>query len=384
MRNLKKNTLLNLILSFFSVFFLRKKGGKLPDAPKRILLIKTHAIGDTLIITPVMKALRRKFPDAYIVLLTGKSPGEIMEGNPDINEILSFDDSILFHPDLFKIIGLIKKVRARKFEIAFIFQYSSFIHIFAVALAIPFRVGFDNQGSGMFLTHKLEWDRKGQRLTADVHLDMARLVGAQTEDKKLRIEISDDDIRFADKFLNENKVSSNDLLIGIFPGGGKNSRDVVYQKRWNIDKYAAVIDSLFAKYKAEFIIFGSNSDKKVISQLVSLTKVDCINACEKVNLKQLAALIKRCSLLVTNDSVPLHIAVAMEIPVVCVFGPTPAKVILQEKENCIAIQSKYPCSPCYCNSVFPRCANNRCMESISSNEVLIAAESLLEKFFLRK
>ena len=126
---------------------------------------------------------------------------------------------------------------------------------------------------------------------------------------------------------------------------------------------------LSANYDAKIIAFGSSDEEKLISRLIKLSHAEIINACGKTNLKQLAALIKKCSLFIANDSAQLHIAIAMDTPTVSLFGPSRAKTIIEENEKHIAIQSAYPCSPCYCNSVFPGCEKPECLEAICGHSL---------------
>ncbi|OGX37608.1 MAG: hypothetical protein A3D87_07035 [Omnitrophica WOR_2 bacterium RIFCSPHIGHO2_02_FULL_50_17] len=340
--------------------------------PKRILLVKTHAIGDTILVTPAMRALRRRFPAAHMALLTGRRSAEIMEGNPDIDEIISFDESVLFRPDSKGIIRLIFQIRRQKFETAFVFHYSGFIHLLVLAFGIPCRIGYTKDGSGFSLTHKIPWDEQDRRWTADIHLDIARFVGAQIEDRSLTVEVPEKDREFAGRFLRQNNIECNDILIGIFPGGGKNSRDVVSQKRWGIEKYAHVVEAVSAAYQAKIIVFGSRDDQDTVLELSRISKLQLINACGKTNLKQTAALLQRCAVLITNDSAPLHIAIAVGTPTVSVFGPSRAASLVDKDARHIIIQSPIPCSPCYCNSVFPGCDKPLCMDAIGCEEVLTA------------
>ncbi len=364
----------------FSILGVWKKNEcDFPEIPKRILLVKTHAIGDAIMVTPAIKALRNKYPNAHIGLLTGLSSQRIIQGNTDIDELLAFDESALFAPKPTEIIKLIYRVRMKKFDMAFIFQYSSLIHLLVKAFGIPFRIGFDKDGSGFSLTRSVSWEITDKRWTGDVFLDIASLAGAEITDKRLKIHISEDDIKFADAFLKSNRISDRDILIGIFPGGGKNTRDTVYQKRWGVEKYAAIIDMLSANYGAKIIVFGSSDEENLVSRLLKLSHTEIISACGKTNLKQLSALIKKCSLLITNDSAPLHIAIAMDTPTVSLFGPSLASAIIEENEKHIAIQSTYPCSPCYCNSVFPGCEKPECMEAIGMDAVIAAVERQLGK-----
>jgi len=335
-------------------------------------------------ITPAMRALRRQFPQAHIALLTGRLSHEIMRGNPDIDEILSFDEVGLFAWHPMEALKLIRRIRKEHFDTAFIFQYSSLIHSLVLMFGIPFRIGYDNAGSGFSLTHKIPWEKDGRRWTGDIHLDIARFLGARIEERNLIVEVSEEDMAFVDRFLKQEGAGADDALIGIFPGGGKNSRDTVYQKQWGIEKYAFIIDALFANYQAKIIIFGSRDDQEIVSKLTGLCRAKLINACGKVGLKQLAALIKRCSLFITNDSAPLHIAIAMGTPTVSVFGPSRASAIVDRSARHITIQSRYPCSPCYCNSVFPGCEKPRCMDAIGYEEVLAATQLQLDEILTIK
>jgi len=365
--------ILKIMAYIFSFRGRKDKNEKEPlSSPRRILLVKTHAIGDTIMTTPAIRAVRHRFPRAHISLLTGRLSREVMEGNPDINEILFFDESVLFKPDLAGLLNLIKMVRKKRFHMAVIFQYSPLIHLLVFAFGISWRVGFDNDGSGFSLTQKVPWDKKGERWTSDVHLDLVKSVGAVTNDKRLVVRVSEEHEQFANHFLKDYGVGGCDILIGIFCGGGKNSRDTVFQKRWSIGKYARIMEALSARNKVKMIVFGSQGDVEVISKLAGLSKAAFINAGGKLNLKQLAAVIKRCAVFITNDSAPLHIAIAVDTPSVSLFGPSRARAIVPKSKKHIAIQSSYPCSPCYSNSVFPGCDQPRCMDAIGCEEVLSA------------
>lgn len=355
------------------------KTREIDAVPQRILLVKTHAIGDTLLTTPAMRGVRKNFSRAYIALLTGKSSAVIVKRNPDIDEIISFDEAILFKPNPMGIGKLIRQVRQRRFDVAFVFQRSFLIHFLVWTFGIHTRIGFDNNGSGFFLTHRVPWDRSASRWTADCHLDLLRFIGAPVEESNLIIELSRKEEDFSSTFLQNNGVFENDVVIGMFPGGGKNSRDTVYEKRWPVENYAEVARWLFSNYDVKILAFGSSGEARLCRTMIEQSQVPVINACGKTTLKQLSALIKRCNLFITNDSAPLHIAVAVGIPTIALFGPTVATVIVPKTDRLLVIKSSYPCSPCYCNSVFPGCDNPGCMGAITTEEVLGAVENELKR-----
>lgn len=192
--------------------------------------------------------------------------------------------------------------------------------------------------------------------------------GLDPKGARLEVHLKEEDLAFREKFLREVGVGGEDLLIGLNPGAG------VYSRRWPKERFAKLGDYLSREYGAKLIIFGGKGEGELIEEVIGLMEVFPIDA-SKTSLRQLTSLIQRCNLFVTNDTGPMHIAVAMEAPVVTIFGSVSAKTDLPYGNGHIALQADLPCIPCgrsYCKEL-------NCLKSITVEEVLASCRKILEK-----
>ncbi|MBN2383723.1 lipopolysaccharide heptosyltransferase II [bacterium] len=370
-----------LIIVQLSRFINRRK---IVSNPGKILLVKTHAIGDVLLTTPSIVALRHLFPEAQIYALVGNWSRPVLEYNPHLTGLISFDDSILFHYKILAIFKLIRRIKKEKFDWAFIFQPSTMVHLLIMFSGIPYRIGFDNQGSGKTLNKAVAWDIRDHTYIAEKFLELIQVVGSRETRVKLEFFLSPQDIEFSKNFYREHKrvLEQSGAIIGLCPGGGVNPRDRVMAKLWPIDRYVSLLEHLSKQTEACFIVFGLAEDQIYLKRLIRNCQPFAdriIDACMKTTLHQLGALFMKCDLIITNDSAPLHVAVALGVPTVSIFGPTNHRVLLPAHTRHQAIQSTLNCSPCYHNSPFPGCIHVRCMEDISVQTVVERTLSHLRK-----
>jgi len=247
-------------------------------------------------------------------------------------------------------------------------------------------VGLDFRGSGFPLSLKVP-DKKSnvadkEQCAVEDYLDIVKILGVQENGTHLDFYLTSEGVICIENFLDRAGVSSRDLVIGIFPGGCDNPAEKVFARRWPVQKYAQLADILIRELSAKVIVLGDNKDEGIISQMLSLMKEKAINGCNIGNLNTFGHLLKRCSLLITNDSLPMHLALSLNIPTVALFGPSNSKALTPI--NCtslIVIQSHLECSPCYWKERFPGCkkySSPKCMDAISTSEVLGAIKKLLQ------
>jgi heptosyltransferase-2 len=343
--------------------------------PKKILFVKIHAIGDTLMATPSFAAVRRKFPNSEITLLTGTSSRGLIKDNPDLDYLLYFDETILFQKKIFKIISTVMKIRKKKYDLAIILHYSSVMHLFAFMFRTKYRLGFTTDGTSPFLTHSYKWNLSSDVWAGDMFLKILEYLDIHETDPTMKVAISQDDQKFAQQYFAGCQLKPSKPHIGFFPGGGKNSRDTVLAKRWPSEKYATLINRLVEKYEANITIFAAKNDSDVVDHVLTQVNYPVINSTGKFNLKQLTAAFNEIQLLITNDSAPLHIAISQQTPVIALFGPSNHQVLVKNNPKVYIIQSDKDCSPCYANSKFPDCEENDCMDYISVDDVMHQIES---------
>jgi len=352
-----------------------RQAGDSPQ-PKRVLVVKTHAIGDLLMVTPSIAALRQLLPDSRLSVLSGKWSADMLKGNPSIDEIIVFPDDILFNHSVIGLLRLAKLLRAKRFDLAAIFQPSAPVQAIVALAGVPRRLGFDLNGSGFSLTSRLPWNPKSERFIGENYMDLPRELGFDGPTPRSVLILSDAEREAAfDKHLAE-YMDRDDSLIAVCPGGGKNPRDDVGAKRWPADRFAKVALALAQETRARVLVLGGQSDEAILGDVMDRIPFKGIRP-RGTTIRELAGLISFCSLVITNDSAPVHIAAALEVPCVTIYGPTNPLAVGPPIESHHVVKSSAECSPCYSNEKFPSCANPFCMRDIPVEAVLETAREAL-------
>jgi len=344
----------------------------------KILVVKTHAIGDLLLITPSIRELKKLYPESSISVLTGRWSAPVLEDNPYIDEVITFDDSIFFKKKWLKIVGLIKKLREKKFDKAFIFQPSLKVRLLIYLAGIKERIGLSFLDKDYFLTKSVYWDPNGSKYVGENYFDLVHRKEDLDYCLGMELFLTDSEREKTGKYLLNKGNTGKKKLIGIAPGGGKNPRDDVSMKIWNKDRYVGLIENINKENEAEIILFGAKSDKEICNYIKSQLSFNVIDSCGEVDLRGLMGLIERCDLLVTNDSAPVHFGLALKVPIVVIFGPSNPYALLPEKGNYRAVISTAECSPCYSNAPFEGCETPCCMDLIGVEDVFNAVKEMLE------
>jgi heptosyltransferase-2 len=200
------------------------------------------------------------------------------------------------------------------------------------------------------------------------------------DDVKMDWTVLDSERQEAAALLNHLGVQEDDLLIGVVPGGARNpSRDESMARRWNAKQFRGLIDNLLAIPRTRIVLIGSPWDRSVAELISTGGRPRLHDLTGRSSLRIAAAVIARCRLFITNDTGPMHIAGALEIPVVSLFGPTGGLQKSPLSQNAVAIQSPLECSPCY-YSVYRGCKFPvpQCMSAIDVDTVTAIALRALE------
>lgn len=340
-------------------------------SPNKILVIQTAFIGDVILLTPLLDAIAQKFKNAQIYILTTPQGKEILDGNPNIYKIIVYDKKGK-DKGIFKFLDIVKMIKENSFAIAIIPHRSLRSSLLAYLSKIPIRIGFNTSAGVYLLTNKVPYLRDKHEV--ERNLDLAQLgLGIKVVKKQLSIYLTDKERAFAKRFLGEYNVTDT-LLIGIAPGS------VWATKRWTIEGYAQLVDELSKNYHAKIIIFGSDDDVWIADKIKAKMNTIPIIATGKTNLKELSALISQCNLFITNDTAPMHIAMAFNVPTVAIFGPTTLDIGFGPygKNYIVVERAGLECRPCSMHG--PRkCPKKHfaCMNEISHQEVLLACQKLL-------
>ncbi len=334
---------------------------------KRILIFRSGALGDVLMTTPLIRSIRKKYPKSHITYLTGNWSKNAVKNNRNIDELITFDDSIIIKKKVWQLLKLISNIRKKKFDTAFILDKSRWFGLLVKFAGVKERIGFDRTGEGRHNTKNTIFE--GEKHEIDYYMDIAKLIDADTKDKSLDFLIPGEDKKFADEFIKKIKDIKSSI-IGIAPGGAKNPGQELAIKRWPIEYYAELADELGKN--ATILIFGGKDDNKIAEKMINLMKAKPVDLTGKLTLEKSVALMKKCKLMITHDSGPMHLAIAADIPTISIFGPTdPKRFGYISKKDKIVTPKNLKCCPCYdIYGSYKKCEDNQCMESIKVNDVL--------------
>jgi ADP-heptose:LPS heptosyltransferase len=335
------------------------------NEPQRILLVNLAHIGDVLLTTPAIAAVRARFPQAHMAMLVAPWSREVIAHNPRLNEVMmhraSWWDRSRGSPYLVprEFFSLVRELRQKKFDWVINFK-SFFQENLAFALAgIPRRVGYGLYGGGFLQTDCLPF--AWQQHVVLQHLTLTDAVGAHASNPKLEMFVSHDDERSAESWLSQISVSR---WIAMHVGAGYPS------KLWPIERYAQLANVLAEKYDAAIVLVGGKDDLPLIAQMQTTLRAPHAVVAGQASISQTAAVIQHCAIFVGNDSGPAHLAAAMKVPTVTLFsGENDAALWRPYGERVTALQHKPVCWLCglrVCNR------DHVCMTEISVEQVMNA------------
>jgi heptosyltransferase-1 len=339
----------------------------------KILIIKPSSLGDIIHALPFLKAMRDSFPSALIDWVVSRNLQGILEKNPFINKVIIIDKDSWKRPFMLPetikdIFGLVKTLRSEQYDMVVDLQGLLRSGLMTFFSSSPLKAGFKEarEGSRFFYNKKISVN--GTIHAVDRCLRIAQALGARTAKIDFPLFI-DNSAREKVKNLTGN---IHDYLV-IVPSASWES------KRWPAGHFGRLISSL----PLPCIITGSNADKEVAQNVLASSGGKGINLSGKTNLQELTALIAGAKAVVSNDSGPLHIATALGIPVIALFGPTdPRKTGPygwsenrpgERKDNIRVVKLNTPCSPCFKK----KCRDPFCMSNITVETVLDAVKEFL-------
>ena len=339
---------------------------------KRVLIVRLDRIGDVLLSTPVIKAIRDAHPDTYIAMMVRRYAKEILEGNPYLDEVIIYDKTGR-ERNLSGNLNFLRSLRRRKFDVAFLLHPTKRTHVVTALAGIPHRIGYNKKWGGFLLTEKIPHNKHyGLKHEIDYVLDVLRYTGLEPKNRALYMPVNPRSECRADKFLKEGGVAKDDLCIAINPGASCPS------KRWSISNFAKVADALVEKYGAKVVVMAGKPDKEFGDKVSSAINKNCLNLSGKTSVADVASVLRRVKLFISNDSGPVHIACAVGTPVVAIFGRSDRGLSPKRwgptGRRDIVLHKDVGCDECLahnCNKKF------KCLEAVTVDEVLAASDNVL-------
>jgi len=285
---------------------------------RRILVTRLDSIGDVVLSIPILEPLKIKFPYASITYLVCSQAKDVIDGNPYIDEIIAYDAPWHFSRgianDVRNYLSVLKLLRTNKFDLVLDLEGNAKSILFISYMSkIPLRVSRDWTGGGYLLTKVVPWDEKKHMV--EYQADIARAVGAEINEYEMCIPIGSEERKFADYLFNQNGIKGSDLVVILSPGARR------ITKFWPVERFAKIGDWLVRSFDARIVIIGAPTEIELADKVKNLMSEDAyVFAGKTKTLKHLAAVMESASLVIGNDSGPMHIAAAVKTRTVTLFS----------------------------------------------------------------
>ncbi|GHO45115.1 lipopolysaccharide heptosyltransferase II [Ktedonospora formicarum] len=346
--------------------------------PRSIVIIKPCCLGDLIMTTPLLEVLRHAYPDARITYVAGSWSKVIPEHHPAVDEVIDCGSvGISGRYSTREYFALAKRLRAYHFDLAFVLDRSPMLTLLPWLAGVPRRVGPDSQGRGFSLTDRVAVSSSLQQLEheADIYLDLARALKLPLEQPGMRFVPTENERAKAQRY--------DGIQIAVFVGGGSNPGMDLTAKRWPLERYRALVQKLVWELGARVLLIGGPSDAPLTRQLLEGLEVPAGSVLDRAgstSIGELGAQLEACSLYIGNDSSPMHMAAAVGIPVIGIFGPTSPTEYGPYPTNDpkhIGLWKHPTGQPCFFQGKMRECHNCTCMSSITVDDVWQAVQRLL-------
>ncbi len=340
---------------------------------KSILIIRTDRIGDVVLSTPTITAVRKAFPSAFIAAVVSPETKEIVAQNPHLNEVIIYDKKSK-HRGILQTLRFAMWLRKKRFDLALILHSTNRINLVSFLARIPKRVGYARRKMDFLLTDRLEYKKRlGEKHETEYSLDVLRSIGIKADMSPLVMSVKKEDEKNIDDLLKESGLKKGEKFIVLHPGASSIS------KMWPKGNFARTADILAEKFSMRAVLISSPEQVRIGEETSALMKNKPLFLCGKTSLGELAVLFKRADLFISNDSGPVHIACAVGVRVISIFsrnekglsparwGPLGAKTVTLHKDvGCLE------CLAHNCKKDF------LCLKSVTVEEVIEKASTLLK------
>lgn len=342
---------------------------KTPSSFQKILLSRLRFIGDVVLTTPIIRAMRAAYPEAHIAYLAERKAVSLLEHNPYLNELIPYD----IKKNIFSQVLFYRRLRTNKYDLAIDFFGNPRTALLTYAAGATVRLGLDGRTRSRLYTLRIKDD--GRPKTAiQFYFQFLRALGVKPTSTKTEIFLTADERREARIYLQWNGVDIDRPIVVLHSGASWPA------KVWPSDRFAQLADKIIAKLGAQVILHQGPKDHKIVSE-VSRKCVGNVRVLDTPPLRQLAAILSHASVCVANDSGPMHIAAAVGTKTIGIFGPGEENIWFpyEPSEGHLALRKDVWCHPCHLDFCDKRGDEYmKCLNLLEVDEVLRAVERCLQ------
>ena len=335
----------------------------------RILVRAPNWVGDVVMAMPGFDALRRNFPRSHIAVLARPWVAALFESHPGADEVIPYNRGQGLFKDLGERIRVIRLIRNRGFDLALLFQNAFEAALLAYLGGVPLRVGYNTDGRRLLLSRAVIRNREIlKKHQVEYYLAILRAMDWEAPTGNPSLHVGEKEAQAVRGLLSSQGIGDGDFLVGLSAGAIFGPA-----KRWPVERFAAIADRSIERWGARTVLLGSEKDGTTCMALSGAMKHEAVNFCGKTSLGEAMALIERCGLFLSNDSGLMHVAAALGVPTVAIFGSTNPVATGPRGKWTRIVRHDLDCSPC----LKPECRDGYpCLLSIEPDEVWAAMENL--------
>ncbi len=370
---------------------------------KKIVVIKPCCLGDVVMTTPLLEVLHQAYPDASITYVVGTWSKVIAEHHPAVTAVIdSGTVGIPGHYHLKDYLAVARQLRKHRFDLAFVLDRSPLVTLLPFLAGVPRRVGPDSLARGFSLTDRVpvSFSPAKPRHEAEIYLDLARAIGLPVNAPRMRFVPTEEE--------RQSVPTASRVQVAVFPGGGSNPGMELTAKRWPLERYREIARRLVHELDMQVLLIGGPGDVALNDSLLEGLDVPdgpnpsrqgrpqgsplprdeggmqgegtVTNIAGKTTIGQLAAYLERCALFIGNDSSPMHLAAAVGIPVIAIFGPTSPEEYgpypLDDPKH-IVLWRHPTGQPCFFLGQMGPHMDCTCMQAVTVDDVWAAVQRLI-------
>ncbi|MDP6178792.1 MAG: lipopolysaccharide heptosyltransferase II [Desulfatiglandales bacterium] len=338
----------------------------------RILIRAANWVGDVVMTIPALEAVRANFPTSTLAVLAKPWVIPLLENHPSVDRVIPLMTRKGHLSDMVEIIKVAGLIRRIGFDLAILFQNAFEAALLAYLGGIKFRLGYNTDGRRFLLSHPVI--RNNEILNSnqvEYYLSILRAMDWKAKSRDPSLFVDDKDKVAIHSLLSAKGIKKNDLLIGLSPGATFGPA-----KRWPPERFATIGDWVVERWGAMVLVLGSEGEQDICMEVGRSMKYAPLNLCGRTTLGEAMALINRCHFFLTNDSGLMHIASALSVPMIAIFGSTDPSATGPRSQKARIMRHQVDCAPCL-KSECP--TDYRCMLSIEPDEVWKEMEILREK-----
>jgi len=337
-------------------------------SPEKILVIRFSAMGDVILTTPFLRVLKKEYPDAEVDFIVKPKYSSLVEKNPNISSVLHLPVKLL------DFVKFLFKVRRNKYDTVFDLQRNFKSSMLMILSGAKKKRKYRTRRFQRFILVKFNKDIYSDNKAVPLRfLDILDNGSTKDDGKGPELYISSESKRSVDRLLRDAGIIYPFNVIALAPGAGRAT------KRWHIRGFAST-GRYFSRLGYDIVVIGGEQDKEVCREVSDLMGESSVNLCGRTSLSETAAFMSICRLLISNDTGVMHMATALNTPVVAIFGPTTEQLgFFPFRGISHVVQIPLQCRPCSFHGT-EKCPEKhfKCMNDITADMVIEAAENLIK------